>query len=101
DADTVFTYGRAGDVTLTGDWDGNGTDTLAVQRGRTYYVNNSLRGGDADTVLTFGRLGDEVHVGDWNGDGTDTLGVRRPVGQAPATATATGAKEVTSAAKVA
>src|SRR5690606_27239257 len=100
DADVVLTYGRAGDVVLAGDWDGDGRDTFAVRRGATYHVNKSLRGGDADRVVTFGRAGDEVHVGDWDGNGTDTLGIRRPVGAAPQAPAATGAKEVRSVAKL-
>jgi len=73
----VFTYGRPGDEVLVGDWDGDGTDTLAVRRGNAVHVSNSLRGGPADVVLAYGRPGDEVLVGDWDGDGTDTLAVRR------------------------
>ncbi|PYF95964.1 hypothetical protein SAMN05216184_12429, partial [Georgenia satyanarayanai] len=92
--DTAFTYGRPADVTLAGDWDGDGRDTFTVRRGATYHVNNALRGGAPDTVVTFGRAGDEVQVGDWDGNGTDTLGVRRPVGPAPV------AKEVRAAAKL-
>ncbi|PYF96331.1 Multicopper oxidase with three cupredoxin domains (includes cell division protein FtsP and spore coat protein CotA) [Georgenia satyanarayanai] len=73
----VLTYGRPGDEILVGDWDGDGTDTLAVRRGTTVHVSNSLTGGDADAVVTYGRPGDEILVGDWDGDGTDTLAVRR------------------------
>jgi hypothetical protein len=76
-ADIKFTYGRADDHVYVGDWDGNGTDTLAIRRGATYYFSNSNSGGKADKVLTYGRPGDVVLVGDWNGDGKDTLAVRR------------------------
>ena len=76
-ADEVFTYGRSGDEVFVGDWDGNGTDTLAVRRGNTFYVTNSLRGGVADETFAYGRVGDEVLVGDWDGDGDDTFAVRR------------------------
>ena len=41
-ADSVFAYGDPGDTVLVGDWDGNGSDTLAVRRGGTYFVKNSL-----------------------------------------------------------
>jgi hypothetical protein len=51
--------------------------TLAVRRGRTYYVRNSLSGGPADTTFVYGLASDEAHVGDWNRDRRDTLGVRR------------------------
>ncbi len=73
----VLTYGRPGDEVLVGDWDGDGTDTLAIRRGSTVHVSNSLRGGQADTVVSYGRPGDELLVGDWDGNGTDTLAVRR------------------------
>src|SRR5690625_3074267 len=73
----VLTYGRPGDDTLVGDWDGDGVDTLAVRRGSTYHFTNSFRGGDADVVVTYGRPDDVVLVGDWDGDGVDTLAVRR------------------------
>ncbi len=76
-ADFSFWYGRAGDEVYIGDWDGDGTDTLAVRRGNAFYIRNSLSGGEADVVLYYGRAGDEVLVGDWDGDGKDTLAVRR------------------------
>ncbi|MGO1740006.1 MAG: sialidase family protein [Actinomycetaceae bacterium] len=76
-ADHEFSYGRSGDEVLVGDWDGDGSDTLAVRRGNAYYLTNSLYGGDADVELTFGRSSDVVLVGDWDGDGVDTFAVRR------------------------
>jgi hypothetical protein len=82
-ANHVFAYGRTDDRVHVGDWDGNGTDTLAVRRGNTYYVANSFSGGVADLTQIYGRSTDTTLVGDWNGDGSATLGVRRP----PATPT--------------
>src|SRR5690606_30960379 len=70
--DARFPYGRWVDEVLIGDWDGNGTDTIAVRRGNVFHVSNAQQGGDADVVLTYGRPGDVILVGDWNGDGTDT-----------------------------
>ncbi|AZN30980.1 hypothetical protein EJO69_12180 [Flaviflexus salsibiostraticola] len=75
--DVEFEYASPGDEVIVGDWDGNGTDTLGVRRGNTFYLHNSLRGGAPDHQFDYGRLGDEVLVGDWDGNGTDTLGVRR------------------------
>ncbi len=72
-----FAYGRADDVVHVGDWDGDGVDTLAVRRGATYHVSDSLTGGAADRVLTYGRPGDTVLMGDWDADGVDTPAVRR------------------------
>ncbi|MEE6283230.1 S8 family serine peptidase [Georgenia sp. MJ170] len=73
----VFQYGRHTDEVLIGDWDGDGTDTIAVRRGNRYLVSNAPRGGPATSEFTYGRPDDVVLVGDWNGDGTDTLAVRR------------------------
>ncbi|WP_452176640.1 ThuA domain-containing protein [Georgenia satyanarayanai] len=75
--DVRFAYGRWADEVLIGDWDGDGTDTIAVRRGNVFHVSNAQQGGDADVVLTYGRPGDVILVGDWNGDGTDTFAVRR------------------------
>lgn len=76
-ANRVFRYGEPGDEVFVGDWDGNGTDTLAVRRGIFFHVRNSTTDGAADTVFAYGDPGDTVVVGDWDGDGTDTLIIRR------------------------
>ncbi len=76
-ANIVFDYANPAGRSYVGDWDGNGTDTFAVRRGKTYFIANAIRGGDADTTLNYGRAGDTTLVGDWDGDGKDTLGVRR------------------------
>ncbi len=77
DADYAFIYGRHSDEVLIGDWDGNGTDSIMVRRGKTYFVNNHPRGGPAESVFRYGRADDVVLAGDWDGDGVDTLAVRR------------------------
>ena len=71
-----FAFGRPGDVAVAGDWDGDGTDTVAIRRGREYHFTAAHDGRTARSVA-FGKPGDEVLVGDWDGDGTDTLAVRR------------------------
>src|SRR5207253_1450650 len=77
-ADTVFSYGDRGDDVHVGDWDGDGTDTLAVRRGGQYFLRNSLTSGRADAVFSYGDPGDIVLVGHWSpGQVGDTLGVRR------------------------
>jgi hypothetical protein len=76
-ANTVFTYGDHSDEVYVGDWDGNGTDTLMIRRGFTFYARNSNTSGNSDTVFSYGNPGDVVLAGDWDGNGTDTLAVRR------------------------
>ncbi|MFD1506728.1 polysaccharide deacetylase family protein [Georgenia yuyongxinii] len=73
----TFAYGRPTDAAYTGDWDGDGRDSLAVRRDATLYAKNALGAGAADVAVTYGRFDDAVVVGDWDGDGRDTLAVRR------------------------
>jgi hypothetical protein len=76
-ANIELVYGDHGDEVYVGDWDGNGSDTLMVRRGITFYARNSATSGPADVVFAYGDPGDTVLVGDWDGNGTDTLAVRR------------------------
>jgi peptidoglycan/xylan/chitin deacetylase (PgdA/CDA1 family) len=76
-ATVTFAYGRPGDVPVSGDWDGNGTNTPGVVRGRTWFLRNSNTGGTADISFGYGSLGDVPVVGDWDGNGTFTPGVVR------------------------
>lgn len=76
-ADVSFTYGRASDEVLVGDWDGDGVDTFGVRRGNMMMLRNVFAGGAADVSFPYGKSSDVVVVGDWDGDGKDTLGVRR------------------------
>ncbi|WP_222270597.1 SGNH/GDSL hydrolase family protein [Modestobacter marinus] len=82
-----FVYGDPGDTVLVGDWNGDGTDTLAVRRGNHYFVKNDISTGFADADFFYGEPRDDVLVGNWDGDSsradaqypvtTDTLMVRR------------------------
>ncbi len=64
------------DVPVTGDWNGDGTDTTGVKRGNQYLLDND-NDGVADVTLEYGKDGDIPLVGDWDGNGTDTISVRR------------------------
>ncbi|WP_309069497.1 hypothetical protein [Microbacterium sp.] len=75
-ANHVVEYGLRTDRAYSGDWDGDGKDSLAVRRGNRYYLTNSTTGKVAIT-FAYGRTNDVTLVGDWNGDGVDTLAVRR------------------------
>ncbi len=76
-ADAVLDFGRPGDEVFVGDWDGDGTDTLAVRRGRTIELTNSVTNPQVERTITYGRPGDVLVVGDFDGDGRDTFAVRR------------------------
>ena len=77
DPDLVVEYGRAGDIPVVGDWDGNGVHTIGVVRGNRWLLRNSNSPGGADYDFTFGQSGDIPVVGDWNGDGRTSIGMVR------------------------
>ncbi|WP_188043643.1 immunoglobulin-like domain-containing protein [Changpingibacter yushuensis] len=76
-ADLSVAYGKASDVPLAGDWDGDGVAGLGVQRGSRFLVKQVASGGSADVVFTFGRVSDRAVVGDFDGDGADSVSVVR------------------------
>ena len=77
---TSYRFGRAGDLPVVGDWDGDGTQTVGVVRPSKAAGTNRilLRNSRGPAVsFTYGRYGDRILVGDWNGNGTWTPGVLR------------------------
>ena len=76
-ADVQINYGVSGDCPLTGDWDGDGDDTIGIYRNGSFYLRNSNTIGFADLQFTFGTTGGQPIAGDWNGDGIDTVGLYR------------------------
>lgn len=79
-ADININFGIAGDLPVTGDWDGNGVDDVGIFRPSTREWKLRLPNGRSFTeiTLTFGIDGDLPVAGDWNGDGIDTIGIYRP-----------------------
>lgn len=75
--DLVIEYGRAGDIPVVGDWNGNGVHTIGVVRGNRWMLRNSNRAGPPDLDFFFGEVGDIPVVGDWNGAGRTAIGVVR------------------------
>ncbi len=88
-ADEISTasFDASQNVTVMGDWDGNGTKTPGIYRGGgRFSLWNTLELGRAPdqsfrllkpgtSTDAFSRT-DPPLVGDWNGDGKDTIGVR-------------------------
>jgi hypothetical protein len=76
-----FEFGFGFAVTLSGDWDGDGRDSLGLYdpRDRRFYLRNALTAGPTDVAtIPIGPFGAVPFVGDWNGDGVDEFGVYEP-----------------------
>jgi hypothetical protein len=83
-----FGYGNpsSGDYPVTGDWNGDGLDTIGIVRPDStghlvWYLRNSNSAGSPDvTPFAYGSaaLGDFPVVGDWTAQGKTTIGVARP-----------------------
>ena len=72
---TSYRWGRAGDIPVVGDWDGDGTQTVGVVRPSAARDSNHLLLRNSNgSVLDFwyGRHGDRLVVGDWDANGTWT-----------------------------
>ena len=94
DDSSVFIYNNDNVLPLTGDFDGDGCDTVAFyhrddREFRIYNVplsdyadffadNEDAEGIPEASEFYFGATGDVPFVGDFDGDGIDTIGVFRP-----------------------
>jgi hypothetical protein len=74
-----FNYGRAGDVPVIADWNGDGRDTVSVIRDGTWHLNDALRGGASSRQFTYGRVtrGDVPIAGAWDRPGASMPGIIR------------------------
>ena len=85
-SDQFFNFGpggNAGWIPLTGDWDGDGTDTIGLYQpdAGLFHLKNSFAPGGSDIYFGFGPSGNAGWIplaGDWNGDGSDTIGLYQP-----------------------
>jgi N-acetylmuramoyl-L-alanine amidase len=80
DAFASYRWGKAGDIPVVGDWDGDGIQTVGVVRpsatvGSNHFLLRNTDGSVAD--FWYGAYGDRPVVGDWNGDGVWTPGAVR------------------------
>ena len=78
-ADLAFTYGKTGDIPVSGDWTGQGKDTVGIFRQGMFYLRNSNSAGNADIpAFSFGAANDKPITGKWtNSQGKDTVGIFR------------------------
>jgi glucose/arabinose dehydrogenase len=79
-ADFDFFFGNPGDTPFTGDFNGDGTDTVGLYRETTglTYMRLTNTQGNADLEFFFGDPGDRFVGGDWDGNGSASPGVYRP-----------------------
>ena len=74
-------FGMLGGTPLAGDFDGDGTDEVAVFKDG-YWMIDINRNGQWDEGDLLARLGDAQDrpvVGDWDGDGKDDIGIYGPM----------------------
>ncbi len=74
----------SGQKGVSGDWNGDGTDTIGSFSNGVWKIRNVnfpvfvFPAPLGATTINFGQAGDLPIAGDWNGDGIDTPGVYRP-----------------------
>jgi N-acetylmuramoyl-L-alanine amidase len=77
-ADAEVLRGDPGDRPLSCDWNGDGTDTIAVyRRGHFFLFDSDDAAAKPVTDFWFGDVGDTPLCGDWDGDGKDSVAVWR------------------------
>ena len=76
-AEFTFFFGNPGDEVFVGDWNGDGKDTLGINRGgRIFLTDTNGSGGlpvPTDYDFFFGVPGDRAFGGDGDGDGKDAV----------------------------
>ena len=77
--DHVFKYGEQDDTPMSGDWNGDGIDQIAVFRSGVWMLDSDGDGRwtPSDEKHQFGLPGDEPIVGDFDGDEIDEIAVVR------------------------
>jgi surface antigen len=74
---SVDGLGGDGDIAVSGDWDGDGVDSLGYVRNGQWHLFDGPLKTNPRPLFQFGGTSDIPIVGDWNGDGIDDPGVKR------------------------
>jgi len=81
--DKSYNFGGPGNVSLVGDWNGDGKTEIGVTNGVDWYLdangNGTWDGTPSDKYGYFGITGYTPVVGDWNGDNKTEIGVTNSV----------------------
>lgn len=81
--DALTNFGNSTDVSIAGDFNGDGYDEIGIFRKGLWYLDMngdrswSGTGAGNDVIYNFGIAGDAPIVGDWDGDGFDSIGIVR------------------------
>ncbi len=77
DFDFLFAADIVNGIPITGDWDGDGVDTIGVyDPAGEFRLRNTNTAGPADITIADPKLANVAPLaGDWDGDGTDTIGI--------------------------
>ncbi|MGI9611145.1 MAG: PASTA domain-containing protein [Acidimicrobiia bacterium] len=72
-ADLAYWFGMPGDRPFVGDFNGDGVDTIGVQRlpGEGIFIRQSHTTGPSDLGAFFSTVDDRFVAGDWRGEGLD------------------------------
>ncbi len=79
-AERSYYFGNPGDTPFTGDFDGDGVDTVGLHRRSTglVYQSDVHQAALPARTFTFGDPDDLLVAGDWNGDGIESPALFRP-----------------------
>ena len=74
-------FGMIDGIPLAGDFDGDGSDEVAVFKDGYWMIdiNRNGRWDETDLLARLGDVDDRPVVGDWDGDGKDDIGIYGPI----------------------
>lgn len=75
------TFGLPDGIAVTGDFNGDGIDEIAIYRGGEWFIdlNGNGRWDQQDMWAQLGTEADRPVTGDWDGDGKDDIGIYGPI----------------------